>query len=163
MATIEIERLVWHRPSRLGVSSYEHAKAVIGDSKFGDASIEQRRSQLSPSLLGRDYLIETLKFEGKLYAVGIVAGALTVPVEEFSDWVNFGEGLAYKIGSIVVLIVFVVIMFVLMALSFHLVIRLVTFWPSVLIYFIRNRVFVRKRFNAVKKSSSYEEYLDLET
>lgn len=162
MATIEIQRLVWHRPSKMGVSAYENAKAVIGNSKFSDESLEQRRSLLSPSSLGRDYLKGILKFEGKLYGAAIVASILSVPAEALMDSMDFDAGLAYKIGGVVVMIVNVVLMLVLFGLFFHLLIRLVTFWPSVLMYFIDNRGFVRKRFDAIKRSSSYEEYLDLE-
>lgn len=162
MARIEIEWMRWHKPQKLSAEKFERAKSYIGLSPFNQLDFREvqfllNEDSLDHKGLGLAVLRELGIYLGIIFVVTIVAetGAIDMFMDlemgglEFIKWIIF--------------IPCLLIGFLAIGAGFRIVIQCFTYWPSILVYIIRNRRFIRRRFNAVQRAFDYEDYINRET
>ena len=165
MAQIEIEWVEWHRPTKLGVDAYESLKARIGSSQLQNKSFEELRVMLNPDSLGRDRIRWQLKFEGGIFAAGVIVAIFVLDaswVEDFGHWLDTFDNLFMTVVSVILHLIYFLLCLGCFGVIVGFGIRGFTYWPSVGMYVLKNRMFVRRRLRAIQKSHSYEDYLNRE-
>ena len=163
MAQIPIEWVEWHRPTKLGVAAYESLKARVGSSEFQYQSFEDLRLTLNPDSLGREEIRLELKFDGLVALAAAVIGIiLETWCEDVRDWLNGFDNLFMTIVEIVLYIIYAVLCLAACGGGAAMALKAFTYWPSVGVYVLKNRMFVRRRLRAIQKAHSYEDYLNRE-
>lgn len=162
MEKIFVEWLEWTRPTKLGVSSYEQLKVAVGKSRSANLAFEELRVLLHPESLGAKDILAQMKFEGMVYLSGIVVFLLSGWIEGIGDWLyEFDNGFAASLAVLVTVVWFVAAIY-LICVATWCALKMIMFWPSVALYVLRNRMFVRRRLRAIQESRSYEDYLNRE-
>lgn len=162
MGKIFVEWLEWTRPTKLGVAAYDRLKVTIGKSESPNQAFEELRMLLHPESLGIKDILAQLKFESRVYLSGIVIFLVSGWVEGLADWLyEIDKGFAAAIAVLVTIVWFVAMMYVVCVATWF-ALKVTIYWPSMALYFLRNRMFVRRRLRAIQNSHSYEDYLNRE-
>ena len=162
MARIQIQWVRWRRPHKLGAAAYEELKAQLDEGSFGSKSFRERRLLLNPDSLGWIDFWENLRID-LAFAVFLVVGALFWgPYGSMLSWLEAANSTFWTVAWWIFKIVAAVWCFMAFGLVWHFPKQAVTYWPSIGIYSFQNFMFVRRRFNALQRATTYEEYLNHE-
>jgi len=161
MARIEIEWIRCQKPQKLSVEKFDRAKFFIGMSFFDQMDFREVAFLLNEDYydhkeLGLAILKELGLYLGTILVFIIVA--TTGAIEMFMDLELGGLGFI----KWVILITSFFIGLVAIGVGFRILIQCFTYWPSILVYIIQNRPFIRKRFNVVQHAVDYEDYINRE-
>lgn len=165
MARIQIEWVEWHRPTKLGVDAYESLKARLDSSQLQNQSFEDLRVMLNPDSLGRDSIRWQLKFEGGMLAAGVIIAFFVLDsswVKDLGDWLDKFDNHFMTVVSVILILTYLLLCLGCFGVIVGFGIRAFTYWPSVGMYVLKNRIFIRRRLGAIQKSHSYEDYLNRE-
>lgn len=162
MARIQIDWVTWRKPTKLGVTAYEFLKQELEEENICSSSFEELRVIFNPESIGKEDFVFQLTYEGKRYAAAVLVGILLAFTEGFGRWLREFDNLLASVIFWVFSIAWMISAFACCGLGLAFCLRLVTYWPSALLYVMLNRNFVRRRRKAIQLSKTYEEYLSLE-